>query len=76
MQDAALLAAAFATGNSDLLAGALLVTALLVRAQTVYALACMRVCVCMCVRALACLCVLDMRRFDVRHANPERCRRV
>ena len=60
MQDAALLAAAFATGNSDLLAGALLVTALLVRAQTVYALACMRVCVCMCARA----CVLVCARYE------------
>ena len=56
MQDAALLAAAFATGNSDLIAGALLVTALLLRAQTVCVLACMRVCVCMvCARLRACV---------------------
>jgi len=64
MQDAALLAAAFererVTGNSDLIAGALLVTALLMRAQTVYALACMRVCVCMCARA----CVLVCARYE------------
>ena len=60
MKDAEILAKAFAMGNSDLIAGALLVTAVLMHAHTLYAFACLRACVCICARA----CVLVCARYE------------